>query len=501
MKWVGKISGLVLILLLTAPFGLLAEANADTPALIFSEIKVRNDTAGFDEFIELYNPGTDSVNLNDYFIGYINTPTPTADQQFAKSVIGDGLLPAGARFVLAKNDADPNLPHVKKSPFSSLSDSGGTLRITDTEDVLVDQFAWTSTASLAIAPIQYQCTASSATCNTNKAQSFGRSKDANGAYIYNDPTWQLGAPSPESVDLLPVPVPEPDPEPEPDPVPDPEPTPDPAPPASDPPVASPPADIPSEAPAEAPEAPVVTPQQPPQITELLPNPAAPASDSTDEFIELYNPNDQSLDLTGYKLQSGNTFSYSHTFSGTSLGAHEYRAFMVTETGDILSNTSGQARLLDPADAVVAQTNAYDTANEGDAWALVNGAWQWTTTPTPNAPNVLTLPILKVAATKTTTTKKAAAPKVTTAKASAAKTTTGKVAGAKTTKPSAAAADRQVYEDPADAPAAIHPGTLAGVGVMTLVYAVYEYRYDAVNRVQQFRRYRDIRRTARAASKG
>lgn len=495
MKWVGKVSGVLLVLPLLASSGFPATAYADAPALIFSEIKVRNDTAGLDEFIEIYNPGAHPISLNDYFIGYINSPAPSPDQQFAKSVIGDGLLPAGASFVLAKNEADPSLPRAKKSPFSSLSDSGGMLRITDAEDTVIDQFAWTSTAGLAIPPVQYQCTASNAACNPNKAQSFGRAKDANGTFMYTDPTWQLGTPTPESAELLPVPAPEPEPEPEPDPLPDPDPIPDTAPPAED-----PPATPPAETQADTSEATAVVSAQTPQITELLPNPAAPASDNTDEFIELYNPNDQPLDLTGYKLQSGNTFSYSHTFAGTSLGAHEYRAFLVTETGNILSNTSGQARLLDPTGAVVAQTNAYDTANDGDGWALINGAWQWTATPTPNAPNVLTLPVLKVAATKATAAKKTTAPKATAAKATP-KSSTAKVAAAKTAKPAAAAAERQVYEDPADAAAPVHPGILAGVGIMTLVYAVYEYRYDVVNRLQQFRRYRDIRRAARATPKG
>ena len=462
------------------------------PPLIITEVKIRNDTAGLDEFIEIYNPSTDPVSLNDYFIGYINTPSPTADQQFTTAVIADGLLPAGQGLILAKHELDINMPNAKKSPFSSLSDSGGTLRITNAADTVIDQFTWTSTLSLAIDPIQYLCTSSTVACNVNKTQSFSRMKDPNDQFVLVSPTWQLDVPSPQSAALLPLPPPptEPELDPAPAPVTDTLPEPD----TQEETVAdtTPPA---SETSTET-QAQLV----PPQITELLPNPAAPASDSSDEFIELYNPNDQPLNLDGYKLQSGNNFTYSHTFADITLAAHSYQAFMVTETGNILSNTSGQARLLDPIGIVVAQTNAYDSADDGSSWAFINGAWQWTTTATPDASNVLTLPILKIATIKTPVVKKvAAAKKVTKPKPKA------KVAAAKKTSTKAvkgATAERQVYEDPTVSDTApIHPSILAGVGTVAIVYAAYEYRHDALNALKRFRRYREVRRAARAASSG
>src|SRR5688572_14161342 len=140
----GRLKGSLLsmvALLLIAPLGL-PTTYADTPSLIFTEIKIRNDLAGFDEFIEIYNSSSEPVSLGDYFIGYINSPNPTSDQVFATSVVAEGLLVAGESLVLAKNELDPNLPNAKKSPFSSLSDSGGTLRLSDEDGAIIDQFAW-----------------------------------------------------------------------------------------------------------------------------------------------------------------------------------------------------------------------------------------------------------------------------------------------------------------------------------------------------------------------
>lgn len=127
------------------------------------------------------------------------------------------MLSAGESFVLAKNELDPNLPDSKKSPFSSLSDSGGTLRITDSQDNVIDQFSWTSTAGLAIPPVQYLCTTSTVACNANKAQSFLRQQDENDDYVLVDATWQFGEPTPTSFVLSALPAPDPEPEPEPNP--------------------------------------------------------------------------------------------------------------------------------------------------------------------------------------------------------------------------------------------------------------------------------------------
>src|SRR3989344_9536088 len=127
----------------------------------------------------------------------------------------------------------------------------------------------------------------------------------------------------------------------------------------------------------------------PQINELLPNPVEPQTDSEDEFIELYNSNEAAFDLTGFKLQTGTTSLHTYNFpAGTRLASKSFTTFHSVATNLSLSNSGGEARLLDPAGNVISQADAYPKAPDGQSWALANGKWYWTTTPTASEANII-----------------------------------------------------------------------------------------------------------------
>jgi len=248
----------------------------------------------------------------------------------------------------------------------------------------------------------------------------------------------------------------------------------------------------------------------PVITELLPNPASPASDDQDEFIELHNANDTDFNLKGYTLETGTTTLHDFTFtSDTLLPPQSYQVFTSALTGLSLSNSGGQARLIDTTGKTVSQTAPYQTADDGLTWAFdeASNSWQWSTTPTPAATNVITA---VQAATTTTTNTKSATP--TTAKVAKAKTV--KVAGVKSTKakavkkttkktkkPKAATVVAQNTATQSQLTTPIHPWTLAIVAALTVAYGLYEYRYDLANRLYQFRKHRANRSRARYALQG
>ncbi len=218
----------------------------------------------------------------------------------------------------------------------------------------------------------------------------------------------------------------------------------------------------------------------PQITELLPNPSGAGNDDTDEFIELYNPNPVEFHLVGFTLQTGTTTKHSYVFpDGTILPPQSFKAFYSAGTGLSLSNTSGQADLLDPFGNVLSQTDPYGTAKDAQTWALANGVWYWTSQGTPGAANVV----------KQTAASSASKPK-------ASKTSTSAVKGASTAvakASNAGASDRTSVT----APAPVHPYILAAVAALAVGYGVYEYRHDLGNRFHQFRENRAARRTVRA----
>lgn len=478
-------------------------------SILIVELQVRGDavTGPADhEFIELFNMTDQPIDVSSWKLQY---KSATGSSWSDKATLHGSLSPGG-RYLLVSDKypnpptADPDLPALALTTFSAgLSDSGGHVRIVDAVvsavPVVHDLLGWGTSANAA------EGEAPAAAPGGGK--SLKRVLDSEGAFIdtnNNRADFEVSSdPTPVADPLYQAPISDPDPLPEiaPGPLPS-SPTDEIIPPAPDE-ITQVPTPIP-----ETEQEVVTVPILPPVITELLPNPAAPASDSTDEFIELYNPNDVALPLDGYKLQSGTTYSYSHTFNDVSLMPREYRAFMVTATGNILSNSGGQARLLAADGTVLAQTNAYAEAEEDQSWSLFSGAWQWTSTPTPNGENILTLPIkhvgvVKAPSTKKTSAKQAAAKKTTAAstKTSKPKVAAAKKTAAKASKPKALAVERQVYQEPEEAPASLHPGILAGVGAITLLYACYEYRNDAVNSIRRFKRYREIRRAARASTSG
>jgi hypothetical protein len=224
----------------------------------------------------------------------------------------------------------------------------------------------------------------------------------------------------------------------------------------------------------------------PQITELLPNPGSPHTDAADEFVELYNPNAVAFDLSGFMLEAGLTGNKHFTFpAGTTIAPHAFVAYFSETTKLSLSNSGGKVTLLDPLERVISQSDAYGTAKDNQAWARANGAWYWTTQPTPNAQNVISQPAAKTKSTSAST---------------ASKTKKSSAASAASAKKSTTASDTQLASNTVeDTP--LHPLTLAVVGGFALLYGAYEYRHDVANKLYQLRRYREARREARSQLKG
>lgn len=512
------ISTITAILILVSPL----KSSADTPVteiptllppVILTEVQTGAMTAG-DEFVELYNTSDAVVDLTGWQVRYVNATTAGSDSTLLASVTSEDpgapvLVPPHGYYVLHTATISLSATQQGQVYTAKLSNSDKAIGLFAPESqlcqlVVQDAVAWG--ASLLGESIATER-------NTSGDKIVRRHRDAAGVYIdtnNNAYDWisgeaiktvipslaanatpgsdNIGAPKTTnplpgqgaisqlaSVSMSGCTLPQEDPE-----------LPPPLNPSTDePPSVTEPPDPPEDDSQPGPSYPArnigLT---SPQLTELLPNPAKPLTDAADEFVELYNANPVAFDLSGFILESGKR---RYVFpANTLIGGRSFLAVFSGDTKLSLSNTVGQVRFLDPFGRLLAQSDAYQSAKDGQAWALAGGAWQWTTLPTPNAANVMKAPAIKA---KKTTAKN---------KANQSGTVKGaQLASLKKTDSSEAAASTF-----ADAPSSnpLHPGVLALVGFFAILYGAYEYRSDLANRIYQLRVYRTARREARQTAK-
>ena len=120
------------------------------------------------------------------------------------------------------------------------------------------------------------------------------------------------------------------------------------------------------------------------ITELLPNPTS--YDTGLEFVELYNPNDRAVELAGYRLELGPSFTKVYTFPSQTIQPSSYTTLADSTLGFSLPNSDASMRLVNAAGEVVSETPSYGSAPEAESWALIGDAWEFTVIPTPDAAN-------------------------------------------------------------------------------------------------------------------
>ena len=439
---------------------IITTARAESaPSLFITEVQTNSGNAGSQEFIELYNNTDNLINIADanWKIQYFsstkvmqpdfnwNTTAPTGEISLT------GTIQPHDYFVLATYQPNNVVPD-QIYDNSHLSDTAGGVQLVTVNNSAVTTYDHVGWSNADAPPHDLYATPPA-------GGSLQRQTDEEGSYI--DAAGNLGRFVPSNTatpkEAWQAPPPENDPV------------------------------IPGLGQAED-EVPIIDQPDTLRLTELLPNPASPATDANDEYIEIYNESSVSIDLRGFTIQTGKTFAYSYTIPEGTLEPHAYQIFTSSDTPLSLANSGGQARLLNPTGQVVDETLVYGEAAEGQAWALFNNDWQWTTTPTPGYENILSVP---ATATKAAAKKPAAPKKKAVNSKASAKKSNGTI--------NAQTGDNKPAET--DQSPAIHPLVLAGVGGGALLYGAYEYRTDLANRYYQLKRYRETRRAARAALAG
>lgn len=121
------------------------------------------------------------------------------------------------------------------------------------------------------------------------------------------------------------------------------------------------------------------------LNEVLPN--AVGSDTGNEFIEIYNPTNQTIDLSLYSVKIGVNSDKTYAFPiGVTIAPGEYRSFSDSIMKFTLVNTSSRVLLTAVDGSTLGDSGIYDSPAEGESWAVINGSWQYTNRPTPGSEN-------------------------------------------------------------------------------------------------------------------
>jgi hypothetical protein len=176
------------------------------------------------------------------------------------------------------------------------------------------------------------------------------------------------------------------------------------------------------------------------INELYPDPLPTESESKDEWIELYNPNEVEADLSGWSLEDklGSVSKYIIQ-PITQIAANGYLVFLSADTKLSLNNSGDEVVLRDKTGKEISSSPNYGNAKSGQSFALIDDRWFWTSAVTKGKENVKSesLPSpesedgnqVAVSSTKKSKTKASSKPK----ESDPIKSSTAKPAKAKTTK--------------------------------------------------------------------
>lgn len=436
MKRFVRIIGMVVISMSWSARILAAPANH----IVISEIQTGSASDASQEFVELYNPTSADLSVDTWTMEYASS----AGTAWTKKATLSGTIPAYGFFLLAT----AGYASGDTVMTSGLAGTSGHVRIKNTNGTVIDVVGWGSAAhpeTLAASAPVAGGSIERIPGRLNSLAGNGEDSDSNAAdYILREVSEpQRSSSAVEDPSLAPAEVP---------------------------------IEVIEPEPVE--ETPVVNPTYlPVYISEALPDPASPLTDAKDEYIEVFNPNDQPVNLKGYTIRTGSNFRSYFTIGDVAVAAGGYSSFYSVDTKLGLTNSGGAVQILDPLGNVLDVTDSYSTAKSGQAWADINGVWMWTLNPTPGAANVLAEPAAKATTAASSSTKKATAKKGATKKAAVKKTSkaTTKKTSSKMPKTSFAAATEAITD-----PSPLARWLLIAAGCFTIVYAIYGFRHDLYN---------------------
>lgn len=122
-----------------------------------------------------------------------------------------------------------------------------------------------------------------------------------------------------------------------------------------------------------------------KISEILPN---PVGSDDGEWIEIYNQGSNTVDLSDFKLQDNSAGQYI-IGQGLLLAGNSYLVLYKNQTKISLNNTGGDSvKIYSPDNNILGNIIYEASAPEGKSFALINGSFAWSPSPTPGQANIL-----------------------------------------------------------------------------------------------------------------
>jgi len=122
------------------------------------------------------------------------------------------------------------------------------------------------------------------------------------------------------------------------------------------------------------------------INEILPAPEGP--DETNEWIELYNQNETSVNLQGWRIKDAKGGTITHVFTGAvEIPGKGYLVLKRPQTKITLNNDEDGLSLVFP-NGQVANFMDYTAAVKNQSYNKTETGWKWSRLQTPGAPNTI-----------------------------------------------------------------------------------------------------------------
>lgn len=118
------------------------------------------------------------------------------------------------------------------------------------------------------------------------------------------------------------------------------------------------------------------------LNELLPDPSGNESASNPEFVEIFNPDSTSINISNWSITDLKNNKFATIPEGTIISSNAFLVFYKSRT---LNNSGEEIVYLRDAASNIIDQITYNNAVEGKSYSRVSSFWEWLE-PTPNAPN-------------------------------------------------------------------------------------------------------------------